>query len=116
MRPEKVQDKKGKANVRKGSKGAKNSVLSSEPHEILPFVNRIICADALRALARIPDQSIDLIITSPPYNFGHAYEQDPHDDTHEWNEYFKIYSCGDTILLTDSLRCQITIKNNIYPY
>jgi site-specific DNA-methyltransferase (adenine-specific) len=89
MRPEKVQDKKGKANVRKGSKGAKNSVLSSEPPGILPFINRIICADALRALARIPDQSVDLIITSPPYNFGHAYAQDPHDDTHEWNRYFE---------------------------
>jgi DNA modification methylase len=89
MRPEKVQDKKGKSIVRQGSKGAKNSVLSSEPHEILPFVNRIICADALQALAHIPDQSIDLIITSPPYNFGHAYAQDPHDDTHEWNSYFE---------------------------
>jgi site-specific DNA-methyltransferase (adenine-specific) len=89
MRPEKVQDKKGKAGVRKGSKEAKNSVLSCEPQEVLPFVNRIICADALRALARIPDKSIDLIITSPPYNFGHAYAQDPHDDTHEWNRYFE---------------------------
>jgi site-specific DNA-methyltransferase (adenine-specific) len=89
MRPEKVQDKKGKANVRKGSKDAKNSVLSSEPREILPFVNRIVCADAHQALARIPDRSIDLIITSPPYNFGHAYAQDPHDDTHEWNIYFE---------------------------
>ena len=103
MRPEKVQDKKGKANVRKGSKGAKNSVLSSEPHEILPFVNRIICADALRALARIPDQSIDLIITSPPYNFGHAYAQDPHDDTHEWNRYFEQ-------LLTVWRECERVIK------
>jgi DNA modification methylase len=89
MRPEKVQDKKGKSIVRQGSKGAKNSVLSCEPHEVLPFVNRIICADALQALAHIPDQSIDLIITSPPYNFGHAYAQDPHDDTHEWNSYFE---------------------------
>ena len=89
MRPEKVQDKKGKANVRKGSKGAKKSVLSSAPREILPFVNHIICADALQALACIPDQSIDLIITSPPYNFGHAYAHDPHDDTHEWNQYFE---------------------------
>jgi DNA modification methylase len=89
MRPEKVQDKVGKAVIRKGSKAAKKSVFSSEPREILPFINRIICADALQALAHIPDQSIDLIITSPPYNFGHAYAQDPHDDTHEWNRYFE---------------------------
>ena len=89
MRPEKVQDKKGKSIVRQGSKGAKNSVLSSESREILPFVNHIICADALKALTRIPHQSIDLIITSPPYNFGHAYAQDLHNDTHEWNSYFE---------------------------
>jgi len=103
MRPEKVQDKAGKANVRKGSKGAKNSVLSSEPREILPFVNRIICADALEALAPIPDQSIDLIITSPPYNFGHAYAQDPHGDTHEWNRYFEQ-------LLTVWCECERVLK------
>ncbi|MGA2913912.1 MAG: site-specific DNA-methyltransferase [Methanoregula sp.] len=89
MRPEKVQDKAGKAIIRKGSEGAKKSVISSEPREILPFINRIICADARAALARIPDQSIDLVITSPPYNFGHAYAQDPEDDTHEWNRYFE---------------------------
>jgi DNA modification methylase len=103
MRPEKVQDKKGKANVRKGSKGAKNSVLSSEPREILPFVNRIVCADAHQALARIPDRSIDLIITSPPYNFGHSYAQDPHDDTHEWNIYFEQ-------LLTVWRECERVLK------
>ena len=89
MRPEKVRDKKKKSIVRKGSKGAKNSVPSSEPREILPFVNCIICADALQALARIPDQSIDLIITSPPYNFGHDYAQDSNCDTHEWTSYFE---------------------------
>jgi DNA modification methylase len=103
MRPEKVQDKKGKANVRKGSKDAKNSVLSSEPREILPFVNRIVCADAHQALARIPDRSIDLIITSPPYNFGHSYAQDPHDDTHEWNIYFEQ-------LLTVWRECERVLK------
>jgi DNA modification methylase len=89
MRAEKVQDKKGKADVRQGSKNAKKCFLTDEPVEILPFVNRIICGDAQEVLARMPDQSIDLIITSPPYNFGHTYAQDVHDDTHEWNEYFE---------------------------
>ena len=89
MKPEKVQDKKRKSIVRQGLRGAENSVISSEPPEILPFINHIICADALHALACIPDESIDLIITSPPYNFGQAYAQDPHDDTYEWNCYFE---------------------------
>jgi len=89
MNPGIIHDRKGKATIRKGSKGAKNVVISSEPKEILPFVNRIICADALRALTCLPDGSIDLIVTSPPYNFGHSYAQDHHDDTHEWNTYFE---------------------------
>ena len=89
MNPGNIHDRKGKATIRKGSKDAKTVVISSEPKEILPLVNRIICADALRALACLPDMSIDLIITSPPYNFGHSYAQDPHDDTHEWNTYFE---------------------------
>jgi site-specific DNA-methyltransferase (adenine-specific) len=88
MRPEKVQDKVRKAGIRNSTKSAKIPVSSDEPPEILPFVNRIICADAQKALVHIPDASIDLIITSPPYNFGQAYAQDPHDDTHEWNSYF----------------------------
>ena len=103
MRPEKVQDKKGKSIVRKGSKGAKNSVFSSEPREILPFINRILCTDALKALACLPDQSIDLIITSPPYNFGHEYAQDSTNDTHEWTSYFEK-------LLTVWRECERVLK------
>ncbi len=89
MRSEKVRDKAGKARVRMGSKNANKCFPVSDTPEILPFVNRIICGDAQEVLSRIPERSIDLIITSPPYNFGHTYAQDPHDDTHEWNEYFK---------------------------
>jgi site-specific DNA-methyltransferase (adenine-specific) len=89
MRSEKVQDKEGKARVRQGSKNANKGFPTAEPLEIHPFVNRIICGDAQEVLALVPDRSIDLIITSPPYNFGHTYAQDSHDDTHEWNEYFE---------------------------
>jgi len=88
VRQEKVKDKAGKAKVRKGSKDQKKSLNSCEIPEIEPFVNRILCGDALTLLATMPSESVDLVITSPPYNFGHAYAQDPHDDTHEWNEYF----------------------------
>ena len=89
MRPEKVQNKEGKARIRKGLTDAKKAFPAEESPAPLPFVNQIICGDARSVLARMPDTCIDLIITSPPYNFGHSYAQDPHDDTHEWNEYFK---------------------------
>jgi len=88
MRQEKVRDKAGKARVRKGSRDAKDTVASRQTPEVEPYLDRIICGDAAEILAEIPSESIDLVITSPPYNFGHAYAQDPHDDTHEWNEYF----------------------------
>jgi site-specific DNA-methyltransferase (adenine-specific) len=35
------------------------------PHE---FINKILCGDALELMKKIPDESIDLVITSPPYN------------------------------------------------
>ena len=87
-RPEKISDKAGKAKIRKSSKDAKKSSPFPESSELLQFTNRIICGDSGEILPRIPDKSVDLIITSPPYNFGQNYAQDPHDDTHEWNEYF----------------------------
>jgi site-specific DNA-methyltransferase (adenine-specific) len=89
MRPEKVQDKEGKARVRRGTKDARQVIPSGDSAGLAEYLNRIICGDACRVLAAFPSESIDMIITSPPYNFGHVYAQDPHDDTHEWNEYFE---------------------------
>ena len=88
MNPGKIFDREGKARIRKGTKTAKKAAISREPDEISPFLNRIICADAVQVLSCMPDGSIDLIITSPPYNFGQSYAQDSRNDTHEWNAYF----------------------------
>lgn len=40
------------------------------------WLNRIFCEDALAGLARIPDGSIDLILTDPPYGLGKEYGND----------------------------------------
>lgn len=32
------------------------------------FTNRIICGDALETLKKLPSESVDCIVTSPPYN------------------------------------------------
>ena len=32
------------------------------------FINQVICGDALEILKQLSDESIDLGITSPPYN------------------------------------------------
>jgi DNA modification methylase len=86
---DKVHDKPGKAKIRRGSGSRKDLIVSPDPPEIEKYLNRIICGNALEALRSMPDKSIDIVITSPPYNFGHAYAQDDRDDTREWNEYFK---------------------------
>jgi len=85
---EKISDKVGKSRVRGGTKGSNAMIPSGEPAGVRPFVNRILCGDAGRVLQSIPDGSVDIIITSPPYNFGQSYAGDPNDDTHEWNAYF----------------------------
>jgi len=50
------------------------------------FINKIIIGDSEEVLKKLPDNCIDLIFTSPPYNFGLDYEN--HKDGVNWNEYF----------------------------
>ena len=50
------------------------------------FVNKIICGDSKVILKELPDNSIDLIFTSPPYNFGIEYDNS--EDVFDWQTYF----------------------------
>jgi site-specific DNA-methyltransferase (adenine-specific) len=36
------------------------------------FIDQVICGDSLEIMQKIPDQSIDLIVTSPPYNLKNS--------------------------------------------
>lgn len=36
------------------------------------FIDKIICGDCLQVMRQIPDASVDLIITSPPYNLKNS--------------------------------------------
>lgn len=36
------------------------------------FINKIICGDCLEVMRQIPDHSIDLVVTSPPYNLKNS--------------------------------------------
>jgi adenine-specific DNA-methyltransferase len=42
--------------------------------EVRTFESWIVNADCTNFLPKLPDQSIDLIVTSPPYNIGKEYE------------------------------------------
>jgi len=52
----------------------------------LKFTNKIVCADSEEFLKKIPDNSVDLIFTSPPYNFGLEYKE--YEDEKQWEAYF----------------------------
>lgn len=51
------------------------------------FINKIITGDSGEILKEFPENSVDLIFTSPPYNFGLEYEN--HRDGTDWNKYFE---------------------------
>lgn len=40
--------------------------------DISEFLNKIICGDTVEVMKSIPDKSIDLIVTSPPYNLKNS--------------------------------------------
>ena len=50
-------------------------------------MNEIICSDSLVALKEMDDESVDIVLTSPPYNYGMEY--DTHDDDGDADEYLE---------------------------
>lgn len=56
-------------------------------YNIKEIKNKIICGDCLKALKKIPSESIDLVITSPPYNIGIDYGI--YKDDLDWIDYLK---------------------------
>jgi DNA modification methylase len=83
----KVKQRKEKIQKRHLYYYAENSNFSKKNNE-LPneFLDKIITGDSEEILKTIPDNSIDLIFTSPPYNFGLDYNNN--EDDVNWNDYF----------------------------
>ncbi len=81
----KVKNRKQKSEKRTSS--IRNTEKSIEEN-ILPFEyeNAIVCADSLDVLRKLPNNCIDVMITSPPYNFGLEYENGA--DDKKWDDYF----------------------------
>ncbi len=50
------------------------------------YLDKIVAGDSKEVLANLPDNCVDLVFTSPPYNFGLDYSESP--DDHRWDEYF----------------------------
>ncbi len=90
----KVIDRKKKEKKRLGYETfAKDFV---QTNNLLPdeYKNKIITGDSTEVLQSLPDNCVDIVITSPPYNFGLDYSK--HDDTDNWEAYFeKLFSIFD---------------------
>lgn len=87
MKEIKVINKKEKSNIRGKYYYALDNDFSKANNQIPEdYENKIICADSLETLKKLPDNCIDIIFTSPPYNFGLEY--DTHEDTSAWNNYY----------------------------
>src|SRR5690606_32777496 len=84
----KAKDKRNKKKRRQEFFYVDNSVFTKTNNEISEdLLNQIICGDSEECLKSLPDNSIDMILTSPPYNFGIDYNE--HDDASYWKYYFE---------------------------
>ena len=83
----KVKGRREKEQARGSYYYAKDSAFSKKEN-LLPaeFTNTIICGDSAVVLKKLPDNCIDLVFTSPPYNFGLDYGDSP--DGIDWPSYF----------------------------
>lgn len=109
----KVQNRKGKEKKRFQYYYAQNNDFSEISNPLpLEMTNRIICGDSLEILKTLPDNSVDLIFTSPPYNFGLEY--DNQNDAHKWELYFnKLFAIFDECIRVLNFGGRIAV--NIQP-
>lgn len=84
----KVENRKDKESNRGTYFYAKDApFLKESKHLPADFTNKIICGDSETVLQELPNNCVDLIFTSPPYNFGLAY--DSQNDADAWERYFQ---------------------------
>jgi len=87
-RERKVVDRTKKEKIRKGTKHLTITKSKANGVDVSPILNKIICGDSEDILKQFPDDFIDIIITSPPYNFGLEYKDDKNKDAIYWHDYF----------------------------
>ncbi len=71
--------------------------------EMNRFIDTIICGNCLTVLPQIPDNSVDMVFTSPPYNTGNKGKNKDmymeYIDNLDNEEYYKLLSCSLTQML-----------------
>jgi len=64
------------------------------------LTNKLILGNAIQEIKKIPDNSIDLIITSPPYNAEKEYEGK--NDLEQYKKFAKDWTCDISRILKNS--------------
>ena len=84
----KVKNRKNKETKRTQYYYAQDNTFSKTNNELPEkYKDKIIADDSEAVLKNIPDNCIDLVFTSPPYNFGLDYAENQ--DAHYWEDYFE---------------------------
>jgi DNA modification methylase len=84
----KVSNRKKKVEKRVIHYYANNNNFNKENVDFpVEFLDKIVCADSEKFLKKLPNNCVDLIFTSPPYNFGLNYSST--NDDFFWETYFK---------------------------
>ena len=68
-------------------------------------INQIICGDCIEVIKTFPDESIDLVVTSPPYNIGKEYEERILTNKEYYNLIFESFLSIKRILKKDGRIC-----------
>lgn len=84
----KVKEREKKERIRGGTKYFKKTKMQDSTVDVSHLIDKIVCGDSEEILSRYPDNFVDIVVTSPPYNFGLDYESDKNGDAINWKDYF----------------------------
>jgi DNA modification methylase len=87
-RERKVADRIQKEKIRNGTKYSTVTKSKANGIDVSGIADKIICGNSENILKEFPDNFVDIIITSPPYNFGLEYKDDENKDVLYWQDYF----------------------------
>ncbi|TQR53932.1 DNA-methyltransferase [Campylobacter troglodytis] len=82
----KVANKKQNSKARLAYESYKKEFSTHNNELVNDQINKIYCANSLEFLKTMPENCVDLVLTSPPYNFGINYNTAQ--DANKWQSYF----------------------------